>query len=108
VKAIAPKAPMRRDLHDQADDAEENVRGLLDHVEDQRAAAAEAMQRKAEQHREQQHLEHLALGECIDGGVGNDVHQRVDHAGELGRAGIGFDALRVERVRGRCSCLHRA
>ena len=49
--------------------AEEHVRELLDQVEHQRAAAAEAVQREAEQHRDQQHLQDLALGEGVDDGV---------------------------------------
>ena len=51
----------RRDLHDDADDREQHVRRLLDEVEHERAAAAELVQREAEQHREQQHLQDLAL-----------------------------------------------
>ena len=45
---------------------EQHVRELLDEVEHQRAAPAERVQREAEQHREQQHLQDLALGERVD------------------------------------------
>ena len=65
---------------------EQHVRQLVDEVEDQRAAPAEAVQRKAEQHREQQHLQDVALGERVDDRVGNDVQQEVDRALHLARA----------------------
>jgi hypothetical protein len=86
-----------RQLHDVVDDAEEHVRALLDHVEHQRAAAAETVQRKAEQHRDQQHLQDLALGEGVDQRVGNDVQDEVDRAGHLARAGVRGDRLGVQR-----------
>ena len=66
VKAIAPKAPIGADFHDEADDAEEHMGDLLDEVEDQRASAAERVQGEAEHEREQQNLKYLALGERID------------------------------------------
>ena len=56
----------RRHLHDDADDREQHVRRLLDHVEHQRAAAAELVQAEAEQDGDQQHLQDLALGEGVD------------------------------------------
>ena len=66
VNAIAPNAPIGATLMMIADDREQHVRDLLDEVEHQRAAAAELVQREAEQHREQQHLQDLALGERVD------------------------------------------
>ena len=69
VKAIAPNAPMRRDPHDDADDREQHVRIFSIMSNTERAAAAERVQAEAEQHRDQQHLQDLALGEGIDEGV---------------------------------------
>ena len=57
------------------------------------------VQREAEQHREQQHLQDLALGEGIDHGVRDDVEQEVGGALHLARPGVGGDALGVERRR---------
>ena len=85
-----------RDLHDVADDHEEHVRALLDHVEHQRAAAAETVQCEAEHHRDQQHLQNLSLGEGIDQRVGDDVQHEIGGALHLARAGVGRDALGVE------------
>ena len=62
------------------------------------ATLAERHDRKAEQDREQQHLEDFALREGADDGVGNDVQEEVDallglgllgKAGDLGRVGHG-------------------
>ena len=78
----------RRHLHDDADDREQHVRDLLDEVEHQRAAAAEPVQREAEQHREQQHLQDLALGERVDDGGRDDVQQEVGRALHLARASV--------------------
>ena len=66
VNAIAPNAPIGATFMMMPTMREQHVRGLLDEVEHQRAAAAEAVQREAEQHREQQHLQDLALGERVD------------------------------------------
>jgi hypothetical protein len=63
----------RRDFHDDANNRKQHVGKFLDHVEDQGAAAAEAMQCKAEQQREQQLLPDLPLGEGIDDGGRNDI-----------------------------------
>jgi hypothetical protein len=89
----------RRELHDDADDREQHVRDLLDEVEDGCPAAAELVQREAEQHREQQHLQDLALGERVDDGVRDDVEQEADRGLHLARPGVGGDLLGVERVR---------
>ena len=71
VNAIAPKAPIGATLHDEADDDEERVGYLLDEVgpASRPRSPAEASA-EAEQHREQQHLQDLALGERVDDGGG--------------------------------------
>ncbi len=86
-----------RHLHDEADDGEQHVRGLLDEVEHQRAAPAEAVQREAEHHRDQQHLQDFALGEGVHHGGRDDVQDEVGRADHLPGAGIGRDSLGVQR-----------
>ena len=49
------------------------------------ATPARHVQREAEQHGEQQHLQDVALGERIDDARRNDVQQEIGHA--LHRAG---------------------
>ena len=73
------------------------MRCFLDPVEDQRAASAKTVQREAEQHREQQHLQNFAFRERVDDGGRNDVEQKIGRALQLSRFGVGGDALRVER-----------
>ena len=86
----------RRDTHDVADDSEQHVRCLFDPVEHERAAATELVQRETEQHGEQQHLQDLALRECVDDGARNDVEQEIGRALHLAGLRVGGDALRVE------------
>ena len=66
VNAIAPNAPIGASFMMMPTIANSTCDGLLDQIEHQRAAAAEAVQAEAEQHREQQHLQDLALGERVD------------------------------------------
>ena len=75
------------------------MRGLLDQVKHERAASAKAMQREAKHHREQQHLQHLALGKCVHDRRRNDAQQEVHRALHLARPGVGGEALGVERIR---------
>ena len=56
------------------------------------------VQREAEQHREQQHLQDLALGEGVDEVVGMMFSRKSTRALHLARAGVGGDALGVERA----------
>ena len=65
------------------------------------AALAEAHQREAEQDREQQHLQDLALREGADHGVGNDVQEEIDALLRLGLLGVAGDRLRVRPRRRR-------
>ena len=55
------------------------------------------MQRKPEQHSEQQHLENFALRERVDHGARNDVEQKLGRALQLSWLGVSGDALGVER-----------
>ena len=56
----------RRRPHDDRDDAEHRMRGVVDEGAHGMAALAEAHQRETEQDREQQHLQDVALGEGAD------------------------------------------
>ena len=82
---------------DDPDDAEDDVRHLVDEREQRPAALAQRVQREGEQDGEQQHLEDVALGEGADEGVRNDVQQRADQGLLLGLGGVGGDRLGVER-----------
>ena len=66
VNAIAPKAPRGASLMMMPTIAEQHVGELSTQSSSQRAAPTEPLQRKAEHHREQQHLQDLALGEGVD------------------------------------------
>ncbi|MNV62916.1 hypothetical protein D3C71_1554840 [compost metagenome] len=59
----------------------------VDHVQYRLAVAAQAVQGEAEQHREHQHLQDVAVGEGADDRIGDDVKQEAD--GSLLRAGGG-------------------
>lgn len=85
--------------HDHADDLEENVCGLLDHVEDQRAAAAELVQREAEEDGEEEHLQDVAVGKGAHDGVRDDVHQEFRRRLHLAGTRIGGNRSLIERVR---------
>ncbi len=52
----------RRRAHDDSDDAEQGAARLIQHMNDVLAALTHARQAQAEQHREQQDLQDLALG----------------------------------------------
>ena len=86
------------DLHDDSDDVEQHMREFLDEVEHHRAAAAELVQRKAEQHREQQHLQDLTLGKGVHHRGGDHMQQEVHGALHLAGLGVGRNALGVQRV----------
>jgi hypothetical protein len=61
------------------------------------AAIPEPGQGEAAHHRDEQHLEDIALGESADKGVGNDVHQE-RHEPNSGRLlHIGFDDAGIDR-----------
>ena len=68
-------------------------------IDNQLRALAHHGQCKAEQDREQQHLQDVALRERVDDGVRNDVHQEVGHALRFGLAGVVGDSLRIQRRR---------
>jgi hypothetical protein len=95
----------RRGLHDDADDGEHRMGEIVHETPDPLRALAQIEERKAEQDREEQHLEHVAdledprrscLAEaCVgatdegaDDAVGNDVQDEVDRPNLPGRVRI--------------------
>jgi len=76
----------RGEVHDVADDLEQGARGGLDHLHHRRAALADRGQRHTEQHRHEQHLQHMRFGEGTDQRVGDDRHD------------VGHDRLIVRAV----------
>jgi hypothetical protein len=68
VNAMAPNAPSRRELHDHVDDVEHDVSEAVDEVQHRLAVGTQAVQGKAEQDREHQHLQDVAVGKGTDDG----------------------------------------
>ena len=71
----------------------------MQEVHDGPAVVADAPQRQAEQHREQEHLQDVAFGERADEGLGDDVQQGVDDRHALRGVRVAGDGLGVERSR---------
>ncbi|MNN12551.1 hypothetical protein D3C81_1255460 [compost metagenome] len=88
-----------RDLHDHIDDVEHHLGDPLDELEHRLAVAAHAVQGIAEQYREEQDLQDVAVGEGADHGARNDVHQEVDGALLLAGSGVGSDLAGVQAGR---------
>ena len=74
------------------------MRQLVDDADQAPPLLAEVQERQAEQHREEQHLQNLALGEGVHDRRRNDVHQEVHGAEALRRGRVGGHRLRVERA----------
>ncbi len=89
----------RREPHDVTDDPEQHGRQALDELEQGVAAPAERVQREPEQHRDQQHLQHLAAGERVGEGGRDDVEHEVGHAVRAGLCGVLRDGRGIERRR---------
>ena len=91
----------RRDPHDQPHDAEQHGRGRIDHRGDELALlAADQREADAEQHREEQHLEHVVARQRVERGARDHVEQEGADAAALqlvGVVGIGVERLGVER-----------
>ena len=76
------------------------MRHGIDEIRHGRAALAQKRKRATEEHRKQQHLQHVAIGKCADGGVWDQFHQELNGAtaGEFaGILGIGAHRLHVQR-----------
>ncbi|MNV41598.1 hypothetical protein D3C71_1332390 [compost metagenome] len=78
------------------------MRQVFDEAGDARAALAHQRQRAAKDDGEQQHLQHIAIGEGAHGGGGDELEQKVAEAATRELAGvvcIGAHRLGVERLR---------
>ena len=68
----------RRHLHDDGDDTEDRMRGVIDEGADGMAALAKGHQRETEQDRKQQDLQDFAAREGADHRIRNDVQEEID------------------------------
>ena len=78
VKAMAPKAPIGAAFIRIATSLKIGAGQRLQEIDHRLGRLADHGERKAEQHREEQHLQDIALGEGADDCVGDDVHQEAD------------------------------
>jgi hypothetical protein len=67
----------RRCAHHDGDDAKEHPRGDLDQVGERLAGRAQGAEGEAAQHRDIEYLEHVAVAERADEGVGDDVEEKL-------------------------------
>src|SRR5579862_9132762 len=67
----------RRGAHHDGDDAKKHPRGDLDQVGERLAGRAQGAEGEAAQHRDVEHLEHVAVAERADEGVGDDVEKKL-------------------------------
>jgi hypothetical protein len=92
-----PEGADRSDPHDDADDAEEDLAGIVDGAGDAGTDSAEAGYGKAGEDSDQQDLKEVALGEGVHEGIRDDRHEMRDDAFLLGAADIAGHVLGVER-----------
>jgi hypothetical protein len=90
-----PRA-QRRQAHDHADDLEQRFQEEVDEVDQRLGPLAHLAAGHPGQHRQQDDLQHHALGEGVDEGGGDDVQQERDDALFLGRFGEGRQLLAVQ------------
>jgi hypothetical protein len=91
----AEHADRRRPHHD-GDDAEKHLRGRPDQIGERLAGLPHRTQRETAQHRDEQHLQHVAFGECADEGVGNDGEQKFRRGAAVGLRQIRRDRCSVD------------
>ena len=70
----------RRQLHDHPNDTEQRLKQGLDHRHEWLAALTDRNQCVADEHRDQDDLQHRTLREGISHRLGNDVHEEIDDA----------------------------
>ena len=91
----------RRDAHDQPHDAEQHAGDGVDQRRDLLGLfAADQSERDAEQHGEEQHLQHVVARQRVERRGRNDVEDEAADAGALqlvGVVGVGAERFRVER-----------
>ena len=81
--AIAPKAPIGASPHDHGEDLEDEPLDVPDAAQDRLARRAHGLHGEADEQRDEQRLQHLALGERRDQRRRDDAEQEVDGAGVL-------------------------
>ena len=67
----------RRQTHDHAHDAEDHMAQFVDQSRDPGRRFSDQIQRAAEQHREQQHLQNVVVGEGADHRGRDQIHQEL-------------------------------
>ena len=73
----------RRQAHDHAHDAEDHMAQFVDQSRNPAGRFAHQVQRAAEQHRKQQHLQHVIIGKGADYRVGDQLHQKLAGAADV-------------------------
>ena len=100
VNAIAPNAPIGASFMMMRDDAEQDVRDVVDEVRTSRCAASpQRHQREAEQQREQQDLQDFALGEGATNVSGMMCRRKSTVVCAVRLRGVRSDRSGVERGR---------
>jgi hypothetical protein len=97
VKAMPAPGAERRQAHHHGDDPEQPLQQHVDQADQRLAAVAEPNHRDAHQHRDQDDLQHGALGEGIDDRRRDDVEEEGDEAVvALGRLDVAGDRRRID------------
>ena len=91
-----PERADRRRPHHKADDAEEHLRRRPDQIGERLARLSHGAEREPGQHRDEQHLQNIALGEGADEGVGDDSEQKLHGGLPPRRLEIMRDARRID------------
>jgi hypothetical protein len=91
-----PEGADRGGLHDDVHQLEEGLGHHLQEVDHRTGRLADQGQRQAEQDRDQQHLQDLALGEGADHGGRDDVHQEADDRLVVGLGGVFGDLVGLQ------------
>jgi hypothetical protein len=86
-------------MHDEADDAEQDLPGLLHDLEQRVGFAANRMQRETEEHGQQQRLQDIPVGKGAKEGGGDDVEDELGDAGHAAGGGVLGDGVGIERRR---------
>jgi hypothetical protein len=86
-------------MHDEADDAEQDLPGLLHDLEQRVGFAANRMQRETEEHGQQQRLQDIPVGKGAKEGGGDDVEDELGDAGQAAGGGVLGHGMRIERRR---------
>ena len=92
-----PECAKGRHFHDNGDDAEDGVRNFIDEGPHSGAPVAHRHEREAEKDRKQKHLQHIALGECANDAIRDDIEEEIDRVLMRGWIGILCDCRFIGR-----------